>query len=304
MNPQHIVFRSYSLKSAANALGITVDDLVQLLRGGSIRACIELDNHISEEEPAIVFFNAEYDFEVLPESLKIELFDSKLREDSITQDFDIVEFLSRETDDGDMFFLDYFDDQPLVSYPELSKALSSEESHFNLRYLESQGDSASIYGFYSGNWQIKCISMVKELLNKTTDEITVQVVPLLANGFYYSDTEQPFIHNGASFQVSLEDIRIVREDLIRIQRALMQGSEILPLNIKESAIKPKRVRSPSAQAFHVIKQLIELHPKLGMKALKSPTKTKELIDQELARNGLPPLDVGDSTFSSWLSKTR
>ncbi|CAK1971936.1 hypothetical protein VCRA2118O236_20209 [Vibrio crassostreae] len=309
MNKNKLIFDSYTIDSAARVLNVDTSDIKHLLQKGIIRACVLFDDHTSEE-PSLLFFNSRFDFESLSEDTKLELLScsegAMARYDESDDFLDSISTEESEEKRGG-FQLSYFDEPPHIPLPELSKITSTAESKMNLQHLDmSGGDSAFVIGKYSGLWQIKSLSMVKDLLNGDGQAIGVQFVPVIENALYYSTTMQdlPFIYDGFLCEVTTRDIRLLREDVERIQTALNKGCEIPPYTGQPWKIESARVRPPSAQAISVIRQLIESNPQLGTSILDHPTKAKEKIDQHLARQGLPPLKVGDSTFSNWLIHTR
>lgn len=304
-----MILDSYSLRSSARVLNIDVDDLRQLLLNGTIRGCVSFDDYTSRE-PSLVFFNERFDFESLPAVTQLELLGCS--SNNVIQSPDSGDFIDRiSTGESDEFEegvqLSYFDADTHMPFPELSRLTSTGKSKLNVERLDMvEGDSAYVTGAYSGLWQIKSLSMIKQLLRSDEQTIGVQFVPVIENALYYSTMIEnlPFIYDGFLCEITTSDIRLLREDVERIWLALANGGVIQPLSGEPWVVKPSRVRAPSAQAITVIRQLIESNVQLGTNILDHPTKAKEKIDQYLARQGLPPLKVGDSTFSNWLTQTR
>ncbi|MGF1844415.1 hypothetical protein L4C39_14670 [Vibrio clamense] len=309
MNKSELILDFYTIDSAAKALNVDTGDIKHLLQKGTIRACVLFDDY-SSEEPPLVFFNNRFDFESLPDETKLEMLscsgDSPTWCDEADDFLDSISTSENEENERG-FELSYFDEQPYIRFPELSRLASTSESKANVQYLDKSDEhSTYITGIFSGLWQIKSLSMVKGLLKGNQQTIGVQFVPVIENALYYSTAMQdlPFIYDGFICEVTTSDIRLLREDVERIRLALTSGSTIQPLNGEPWEIKSSRVRPPSVQAISVIRQLIESNSQLGTSILDHPTKAKEKIDQYLARQGLPPLKVGDSTFSNWLIHTR
>ncbi|MCG9655173.1 hypothetical protein [Vibrio vulnificus] len=305
---KNLVLDSYTLDSAARILDVDKDDIEQLMRQGIIRACVSFD-HGDFSETSLVFINSEFDIDSLPDDAKLEFAECSTGDGPLnTNRADILSYLSTpEVPDQEVFQLSYFDDEQESLYPELSTLVSTKYSQLNLLQLDlSDEDCAYLTGLVSGLWQIKSISFVNALLDAGGEAVSVQVVPAIERALYYSTEIEncPFIFDGFTFSRTTSSIRLLREDVERIQTTLKKGGEIPPLNGQPWKFKASRVRSPSIQMITVLRQLIAGNPRLGERVLKQPTKTKELIDQDFARLGMEPLDVGNSTLANWLSRTR
>ncbi|HCG8094923.1 hypothetical protein WOB65_16825 [Vibrio parahaemolyticus] len=305
---KNLVLDSYTLDSATRILDVDKDDIEQLMKQGIIRACVSFDCG-GFSETSLVFLNSEFDIDSLPDDAKLEFAECSAGGKRLnTNSENLLSYISMpDGEDQDTFQLSYFDDGQEFLYPELSTLVSTKYSQLNLLQLDlSDEDCAYLTGFVSGLWQIKSISFVKALLDARGEAVSVQVVPAIERALYYSTEMKncPFIFDGFTISLSTSSIRLLREDVERIQTALENDGEIPPLNGQPWKLKASRVRPPSIQMITVVRQLIAGNPRLGESALKQPTKTKELIDQDFARLGLEPLDVGNSTLANWLARIR
>lgn len=299
---RNLIFPVYSVESAARVMDMAAEDVYQLLFNGQIRACLSLDGLMCSD--GWVFSNADHPIDDLPEAVRIELLSTYRNEQAEHDDEDFLNLLCGEGDSA--LELTYFDTDQSSYFVGLSNVLSTPQSRLSLTQFYLENDALLVSGYLFGVWQVKSLSMVKTLLKSKSESEGIQIVPVLDNAFYYSNALQSysFIHDGFFLDVSLHEICILREDIERVLYALAHNGVVPPLNGERVELKASRVRSPSTQAFEVIKHLIEINPNLGAKALSHPTKAKELIDQESARRGYPPLNVAESTFASWLAQTK
>jgi hypothetical protein len=126
--------------------------------------------------------------------------------------------------------------------------------------------------------------------------------------FYFADDDsqpQSITLLGAEYFTDINDIKICKEDMLRLQKHIKSGK---PLVILNGSSTPKfaptslRPRTPSQQILKILQALILSHPDLGQAALQKPYACLEEINKMLSRKGLVPLDFNSKTLGDALNK--